>query len=256
MPTPFMHLQMAERICASARLEPTIRDLLLAEYPAFYLGNVAPDFQAICDIPREVTHFYNLPPDPATKGYNTMFAQNPGLLKVQALSPRKVAFLAGYSIHLMLDLRWYHEALIPYFLLSEGWTDRRQRFIIHNALLTYLDMLAVESLPERAAEILGGAVPDYQLPFAKDSNLIAWRDMLVEQLQPGAMLRTIEIYSGRLSMSPEEFAANLEDPAWMADHVFGKVPVDKVESMLLNAVDESIDIITGYLTGKLDPASL
>lgn len=251
MPTPFMHLQMAERICASERLEPALRDLLLAEYPAFYLGNVAPDFQAICDIPREKTHFYDLPPDPANQGYDTMLAQHPDLLNVHTTGAEKAAFIAGYSIHLKLDLRWYHEVLVPYFLLSEGWTDRRQRFVIHNTLLTYLDMLAVETLPENAAEILASAAPHYHLPFAADLSLIAWRDMLVEQLQPGAMLQTVEIYSERLLMSPQEFAANLEDPAWMSAHVFGKIPVDKVQSMLVDAVDESIEIITNYLTGKL-----
>jgi hypothetical protein len=51
-------------------------------------------------------------------------------------------------------------------------------------------------------------------------------------------------------MSPEEFAANLEDPAWMADNVFGKVPVEKVEALLLDAVDERIDIITDYLNPR------
>jgi hypothetical protein len=123
--------------------------------------------------------------------------------------------------------------------------------MIHNTMLTYLDMLAVETLPDNAAETLSSAIPDYQLSFAADSKLVVWRDMLVDQLQPGAMLRTVEIYAGRLEMSPEEFAANLENPAWMADYVFGKVPVEKVQEMLAEAVDESIDIITSYLTGKL-----
>jgi hypothetical protein len=251
MPTPFMHLQMAERILASERLEPDIRNLILTDYPAFYLGNVAPDFQAICDIPREVTHFYDLPPNPVSQGYDRMLTQHPELASIKSLTPNKAAFIAGYTIHLKLDLRWYHDVLIPYFLLSEGWADRRQRFVIHNTLLTYLDMLAVETLPQNAAEILGNAVPNYYLPFAEDSNLISWRDMLVEQLQPGAMLRTIEIYADRLLMSPEEFAANLENPAWMADYVFGKVPVEKVQTILTEAVDESIDIVTNYLTGKI-----
>lgn len=246
-----MHLQMAERIIASERLEPNIRTQILTNYPAFYLGNVAPDFQAICDIPREVTHFYNLPPDPKNRGYDRMLAQHPDLIDIKNLAPDKATFIAGYSIHLRLDLRWYHEILIPYFLQSEGWADRRQRFVIHNTLLTYLDMLAVDSLPENAAQILGSVVPNYCLSFARDENLMAWRDMLVDQLQPGAMLRTIEIYAERLKMSPEEFAANLENPVWMADHVFAKVPVEKVQAMLLEAVDESIDIITSYFAGKI-----
>jgi len=246
-----MHLQTAERILASEQLEPAVRELIQDNYPAFYLGNVAPDYQAICDIPREESHFYHLPPEPGNRGYDTMLARHPDLTAVEKLPPNKAVFMAGYSIHLMLDLRWYHEVLIPYFLLSEGWEDHRQRFIIHNTLLTYLDMLAVETLPEKAAEILETAVPDYRLPFAEDAKLITWRDMLVAQLQPGAMLQTIEIYAGRLSMSPEAFAANLENPAWMADHVFGKVPVENVQAILADAVGESIEIVSDYLMGRM-----
>jgi hypothetical protein len=245
-----MHLQMAERIRSSDRLEPAIQNQILTDYPAFYLGNVAPDYQAICDIPREETHFYKLPPDQDIQGYGRMLARYPELAAASRLAPNKAVFIAGYAIHLRLDLRWYREVLIPYFLMSEGWDDHHQRFIIHNTLLTYLDMLAVETLPENAAEILAAATPDYHLPFAADPNLIVWRDMLVHQLEPGAMLRTVEIYAGRLKMSPEEFAANLESPAWMEEHVFAKVPVEKVQAMLTDTVDESIDIITGYLTDR------
>jgi hypothetical protein len=37
----------------------------------------------------------------------------------------------------------------------------------------------------------------------------------------------------------------------MDEHVFAKVPVEKVQAMLTDAVDQSIDIITDYLTGIL-----
>jgi hypothetical protein len=251
MPTPFMHLQMAERILASSKLGPEERVLILSENPAFYLGNVAPDFQTINDIPREETHFYKLPPAPNSKAYDLMMRQYPQLADIVAMSPAQAVFVAAYCVHLMLDLRWYNEVLIPYFLVNEGWSDHRQRFIVHNTLLTYLDMLAVESLPDSAAGTLIAAQPDHWLPFADDGDLIGWRDMLVAQLRPGAILRTIEIYAGRLSMSPEEFAANLEDPSWMEGHVFSKAPLEKVKGMLFSAVDDSVDIITNYLNGTL-----
>lgn len=246
-----MHLQTAERIIASDKLQPQIKAKLLSSYSAFYLGNVAPDYQTICDIPREDTHFYKLPPALENKGYDRMLSRHPDLADPAALPPNKANFIAGYSIHLMLDLRWYHEVLVPYFLITEGWENHRQRFIIHNTLLTYLDKLAVESLPSNAAEILSAAVPDYNLPFAPNNMLTIWRDMLDDQLEPGSMLRTIEIYAERLKMSPQEFAANLNDPAWMNEHLFAKVPVGQVQAMLAGAVDQSIDIITKYLTGKL-----
>ena len=51
-------------------------------------------------------------------------------------------------------------------------------------------------------------------------------------------------------MSAVEFAANLEDPDWMEANVFEKVPVEEVEGLLLDAVDESIEIITDYLNPR------
>jgi hypothetical protein len=251
MPTPFMHLQLAERVLAHERLDENVRTLLYDHYPAFYLGNVAADFQTICDIPRENTHFYDLPPARDARAYPEMLVRYPQLAQVDGLPGDQAVFIAAYCTHLMLDLRWYHEVLIPYFVAPSGWPSHRQRFIIHNTLLTYLDKLAVESLPAAAGEILAAARPCHWLPFARDEDLIDWQEMLVAQLAPGALLQTVAIYAGRLSMSPKEFAANLADPEWMIDHVFQKAPLEAVQGMLTSAVSESVGLITDYLNGGL-----
>jgi hypothetical protein len=79
-----------------------------------------------------------------------------------------------------------------------------------------------------------------------DDDLARWRDNLVDQLQPGAPLRTIEIYAGRLYMLPEEFANNLEEPSWMEKHLIRRVPVDSVIEMMSSAVAESANLINHY----------
>lgn len=241
-----MHLQVAERIKTHARLNADTRALVARHFPAFFLGSVAPDVQNVTRQPRSSTHFYHLPPGSDEKAVPTMLATYPSLNDVNALPPEQAVFISAYCAHLMLDLRWYHEVLIPYFIEPTEWDDNHQRFVVHNTLLTFLDKIAVESLPNRAGEILAAAKPDSWLPFVKDEDLIIWRDILVDQLQPGAPLRTIEIYADRLYMSPEEFASNLDEPSWMEEHLIKRVPVDSVIEMMSSAVAESVGLINQY----------
>lgn len=247
MPTPFMHLQIAERILRGNRLNTPTQDVIARDLPAFYLGNVAPDYQTICDIPREETHFYYLPPGSKDNACRTMLKRYPELSEAALLSASQATFVAGYCAHLMLDLRWYFEILVPFFLGQGEWTDHRHRFIVHNTLLTYLDKRAFDSLPETAADTMEMAKPNGWLPFASDAELRSWREYLAGQLVPGANLQTIEIYAGRLSMSTEEFAANLDRPVWMEEQVFSKVPLQTILLFLDSAVRDSVDLITNYL---------
>jgi hypothetical protein len=242
-----MHLQVAERIRASDQLDPILRQKLTAEWPAFYLGNVAADYQTICDIPRSRTHFYQLPPDPGITAYKTMLTAYPQLAASAAASPAQAAFVAGYSAHLMLDLRWHHEIMTPLFIQSDRWEDHRERFVSHNILLTYLDQLAFADLPADAGKILAAAAPQGWLPFAIDGDLQRWQMMLAEQLLPGGPgLQTIAIYSQRMGMTADHFSHCLHDPAWMEREVFGKVPFAIVQALLTTAVTDSIALIAAY----------
>ena len=151
MPTPFMHLEVAERIRVHRRLNDQLKRLLARAWPAFYLGNVAPDFQTICDVPREVAHFYDLPPAPDVDAHRVMIERYPQLADAAALPLAHAVFIAGYRAHLLLDLCWYWEILIPYFVEAEDWpVDHRQRFLVHNTLLTYLDRQAFAALQSLA----------------------------------------------------------------------------------------------------------
>jgi len=247
MPTPFMHLQIAERILTHAALSGRTRGMIQTHYSAFYLGSVAPDYQTICNVPRETTHFYDLPPSDGDLAYPKMLSSFPELVEQCRVNPEQAIFIAAYCAHLMLDLRWYHEVLTPFFVEPLEWESHHQRFVVHNTLLTYLDKEAVTALPESAANILSLASPKGWLPFALDEELIEWRDLLVAQLRPGAPLRTVEIYAKRLFLSPEEFASNLEETAWMDAYLFSRVPIEDVQAMLTSAVTESVEIMTALL---------
>lgn len=245
-----MHLQIAEEIRAQASSKglASLSELFSQSWPSFYIGSVAADYQSICDIPRDETHFYGLAPGPEADPFGLMLARYPELRDVSALSADQKMAAAAYGIHLMFDLLWFHQILMPYFAASPEWGDFSQRHLAHHILLTYLDQLAVDKLPAAAADILSSTQPEqWQLPLTGNGHLLKWRDLLVAQLRPGASLQTVEIYARRLKMSPEEFAGKLQDRSWLQAQVFDHVPAAEIQRKLENAVPHSIDLITDYL---------
>ena len=243
-----MHLQVAERIRAHDHLNKHVAELLDATMPAFYLGSVAADFQTIADVPREATHFYSLPPARDTVAHERMLQLHPQLADAASLPPAQAVFISAYRAHLLLDQLWYWNVLIPYFAEAKNWhADHRQRFLVHNTLLTYLDKLAFDSLPSDAGRTLAAAQPHRWLPFAGDGDLIRWRDLLVDQLQPGAAVQTITIYAERMRIKPAAFAANLADEGWMYEEVFSKAPIDEVQAIIANGMVQSVQLIANYL---------
>lgn len=244
-----MHLHIAEQIRQQAAQNGhgRLADQLAAEWPAFYLGSVAPDINAISEIRRADTHFYDIPPQPGSQAVPEMLAQYPSLAAPGLLPPAQAVFVAAYSAHLLLDLIWLRQIVVPFFFQADHLGPPAQRRLTHFILLTYLDTLSLAALPDTAVTTLARAKPNQWLPFAPDALLVQWRDMLVDQLQPGAPVRTVEIYAGRLGMSAAEFGAALHDPAWMETHVFGKLPLPEIEAIVQTAVPLSVQLITDYL---------
>jgi hypothetical protein len=253
MPTPFMHLEIAEQILAQPRLSDSIREQLTAAWPSFYLGSIAADFQTICNIPRDDTHFYPLPPDADDLAYPRMFNLYPELASAAALPLDRAVFVAGYCAHLLLDLRWFHQILMPFFVTNPLWgeADRRERFTSHNTLLTYMDREAFAGLPVSAEKTLRAAPTHNRAPFIPDDDLLVWRDMIADQLQPGSMTRTVAIFAERLGMTPTTFAANLDNPDWMQTEVFDRVPFDKVRDVFAVGLEDSVTLVTDYLENNL-----
>jgi hypothetical protein len=248
MPTPFMHLHIAEQIRAHAMQQEN--ELLLtrlqAAWPAFYLGSVAPDVNAITDIPRAATHFYDLPPLPHNDAYPEMWNAYPQLADSAQLPLEQAMFVAAYSAHLMLDLIWLHEVVVPFFFEANHLGSRDERRLTHFILLTYLDTLSLEALPATAVTTLAQATPHHWLPFVPDAVLREWRDLLVAQLRPNAPVQTVEIYAGRLRMTPVEFSANLHDPDWMQRQVFDRLPVALIQEIFESAVPRSVTLLQNY----------
>jgi len=244
-----MHLHVADQIRQTANQNDHGRlgMQLESEWPAFYLGSVAPDINAICDIRRAETHFYTLPPVPTNEAVPEMLELYPQLADPSQMTSGQALFVAAYAAHLMLDLIWLRQIVVPYFFDAEHLGSPEQRRLTHFILLTYLDSLALDALEGTAVTTLSQARPSQWLPFVPDSVLVEWRDMLVAQLEPGAFPRTVEIYAERLKMSAAEFAAALHDPAWMEEHVFSRLPVADIQTILQTAVPQSVQLIADYL---------
>ena len=175
MPTPFMHLHTAEQILSTMKMSNgngRILSQLEGCWPAFYMGSVAPDVNAISDLKRSATHFYKMPPDPELQAYAEMLVMYPDLACVPQLPTDKAVFVAAYSAHLLLDLVWLREIVYPYFMQDDQWGTPEQRRLTHFILLTYLDTLALEALPDTAVTTLANAHPHHWVPFISDDILI------------------------------------------------------------------------------------
>ena len=253
MPSPFTHLYIAEKIqqeINNQHLEKSrLAKTLAAGWAPFYFGSVAPDYQALSGQPREMTHFFKLPPEPGNQAYPRMFSQHPQLAAGDQIPNAQAAFVAGYAAHLLLDLIWFREVLIPFFHLAPDMGDYKERHLLHLILLTYIDKMALKQLPETAGQTLAQADPAGWLPFASDSDLKQWQGFLVPQLQPGAKSETVRIYADRLGMTAEAFAAKLDDQAWMNEKLFSRIPIDVVLDIVSTAVPKSMEMMNKYLAG-------
>lgn len=244
-----MHLDYAERMAQSPRLGASALAALQSHWSAYYLGSIAADYQSICDVPRQVTHFYPVPLLPAHDTIATLFETHPALQDGSAIESAKAVFMAGYLAHLNFDVVWYREILVPFFTTGDQWGDIpwRERFTFHNVLLTFLDKRSLDDVPDSAEKTLAQAASPTDIEFIEPTHLNTFQSMLVAQLAPGATIRTVEVYAERMGLSPAEFGQHLEDDQWMQSKLFNRVPLDTVLAILERTVHDSAELITAYL---------
>ncbi len=183
MPTPIMHLVLAEEILRSDDLPLTARRLLIRQRGPFLLGNTAPDVQTISGQPRKETHFCTVPRTTDRPTCEAMFAAHPQLAHVESLSLAQAAFIAGYLAHLAMDEVWLDAVYERHFL--GDWGSRRERLFLHNVLRIWMDARDQQRLNGSVDVALRKAMPQGWLPLVGDEHLRTLRDWLAEQLGPG-----------------------------------------------------------------------
>ena len=251
MPTPFNHLLAACEMETVADWPLALRETLHAEWPAFLLGNIAPDVQTLSGQPREATHFFRVPLDTDTPAHTVMFAEHPALARARTLSPAHMAFLAGYLAHLQFDQLWIAEVFAPVFGPEAQWGDFRKRLYLHNALRAHWDAHDLEQLSADMGAQLCAARPAHWLPFVRDEHLAAWRDAVGHQLSPGGDSRTVEVFAQRMRVDPHAFAALVNSPDAMRAKVFSRVSPQKLFAYRTRALLESAQLIRAFWDGAL-----
>mgnify|MGYP005841434175 CR=1 FL=1 len=212
MPTPFTHLEAAQRLLADPALDRPARHLLEAERSAFLLGSVAADARPTPQSRREDTHFYTYDRPLTISPWRVMLDRHPALLA--ARQPAQRAFLAGYVAHLAMDEVWTLEMLGPHFAGRE-WAPHPFRFLMLHALLIFMDERDLARLDDWQPACLRAAQPAGWLPFMTDAVLVEWRDFISDQIKPGGPSLTLEIFGGRINRTPAELRALLDSPEQM-----------------------------------------
>ncbi len=214
MPTPFTHLETAQRMLIDEHIPLTIREALALQKPAFLLGNVAADARTNGDLTRESTHFYSYDRGITEHPWRVMVQQNPSLLRPH--SEAQHVFIAGYVAHLTIDETWSLEMLGPHFV-NRDWSSNQFRFLMLHMLLISMDERDYKALQPWQASTLAHAVPDHWLPFMNDRILNEWRDFISEQISPEGDSQTLEVLGKRINKTPAELRATLDSPQLQND---------------------------------------
>lgn len=221
MPTPFTHLEIAQRLIDDPVVPEAIRSAAANTAGAFLLGNIAADARVGNGSRREDTHFYrygepiNLPP------WREMLRQYPSLNAPHSTAQR--VFIAGYAAHLSVDEYWTRNLTHPYFAHSD-WSDQRERFYMLHILLISMDERDLDKLESWQPAALHGAEPNHWLPFASDDDLRYWQHLIYDQIKPDGQSRTLEIFGGRINKTPEAMRAILDDDEQLRRRLFDHVP--------------------------------
>jgi hypothetical protein len=254
VPTPFFHLNLGQELLKHPDLPDGIRQYLQAARCEFLLGNSAPDVQVISGQTRENTHFFRIPTQPGDQpAWEVLLAQYPNLATAEGLPSPQAAFIAGYLCHLQADWRWIKQIYAPVFGPGCTWGTFNERLYYHNVLRAYLDQKILPSLEAGMDVCLHQVKVDGWLPFVESHCLNEWRDFLVTQLRPGALTKTVEVFSLRQGISAPEYYALLGSEERMQGEVFGHVSLAQVEDYQQSVLEDNVGLLSDYLAFALHP---
>lgn len=242
MPTPFTHLEIAQRLLRDPDVPPGLRAALDAERSAYLLGSVAADARVGSGMPREHTHFYRYDQPMRDHPWRVMVEDHPSLMQPQGSGQR--AFVAGYVAHLSVDETWSLEMVGPRFAQGEWGESRAFRFYMLHMILVHMDRRDLALLDGWQADALCRAQPAGWLPFIGDDDLRTWRDLIYDQIKPEGRSLTLEIFGERLGKNSEELRAFLESAEQMQrglwDHITPAVLVEVEAHCYANARTQMI----------------
>lgn len=212
MPTPFTHLETAQRLLEDPALPDDVRQTLNSERPAFLLGSIAADARNSAGIRREQTHFYIYDLPSKTPAWREMLRRHPSMHPPHS-TPQRV-FIAGYAAHLAVDEVW-SEDMMRRQIADREWAPWHRRFTMMHILLAYMDERDAARLHNWQPDTLLAATPTHWTSFLPDNVLSDWRDFVGGQLQPGGVSQTLNVFSDRIGLLPEDIREILDSPETM-----------------------------------------
>ncbi len=138
---------------------------------------------------------------------------------------------------------------MPYFGKQCQWETLSRRIYLHNVLRIYLDQEILPTLSNGNMPLIRQVTPSNWLPFVPDHYLELWRDLLADQLQPGASVLSVEIFASRQGISPEEYYRLLSSEERIEAEIFTHLPRQNLQSYRFNLLDENLQLIHHYLQG-------
>ena len=176
----------------------------------------------------------------------------PLLGDVTRLGKAQAVFLAGYLCHLQADWIWVRDIFVPIFGKKSSWKTFHERLYLHNVLRSYLDTGILPSLTNGSGvgkELKHAGVANW-LPFVEDRHLVGWRDFLADQLQPGAVIRTVEVFAERQGISPQAYYRLLSSEEHMEREVFAHLSRQDLDEYRQSVLNENIQLLSAYWMGN------
>lgn len=221
-----------------------------ASCSAFLLGSISPDVRAVGGQTREETHFFTIPPDDERPAPVVMCADWPQIAVSAALSAPQAAFIAGYMTHLIMDQIWVEMIVMPgLFIAGITWGLKHPNWRTYCILMTYLEYRAADRLPAGTSGRMAGAQPDGWLPFAADTDLVAWRDRVAKLIDDGGPRVVSSLLSQSCGLEPGQMEAIVRSEAEMAREAYPTVPREQLLAFEAETARRSRAQVMAYLAG-------
>ncbi len=250
MPTPFTHLEIAQRLLRDPQLSAVHRQQLHESLGAFLLGSIAADARVSGGTPRETTHFY---------AYGQPIEQHPWermLTEWSALrQPRDAAhqaFVAGYVAHLAVDEYWSLNMVKPNFA-DRHWADRRRRFLMLHVILIVMDERDYTRLNPWQADALQHATPRQWLAFITDDDLCAWRDLIHRQITPDGQSETYDIFGERTGLGADALRSLMDTDDKLHTNLWQHIPQPVLAEVEAGMYVFARSQMSRYLSGSSVP---
>lgn len=247
MPTPFTHLVFAQRLIDDPLLSSAQRDFLHKHWGDFLLGNISPDAHHKTQSLRRVdTHFFEYGEKVSPLAEDVLLDTYPNLGLAELGLGSNAAFIAGYLAHLAVDEIWYEEVILR-FALEPDWGSQKDRHFLFVSLMCVVDKRDFERLPStQYADLAASQMNDY-LPFMEDSAICAWRDMVVNQIQPGGERETLEIMGRVVEAGQEQLTQFVNSPERLETQLWSRFSLTQLHAAEELAYQHMRQVVCNYL---------